>query len=209
MTFRSGLVLILLLALQSCSSAHPFLDQPDAIATVIESHGIPTLNRRALPYVLGNQSQLYQGDIVRTDNTSILTIELITGSRFTLSPRSELHIEEVSSNGSDWILRFNLASGAMEIAHSNKPETFVIRTNIASVMGKNANLWVGYSAGYRRLDVVSLGQTDIVVSNQDGAVTLSVPMEASTILPGAAPQQKTQWSSAKLQATRQTFNRIH
>ena len=47
--------------------------------------------------VIGKQSQLYRGDILRTDARSLIEAQLVSSSRITLSPRSELHIDESAS----------------------------------------------------------------------------------------------------------------
>ncbi len=208
MICRSLILAPLVALLLSCSSTLPHKPFTDPIGTVVETNGIPTLTRRARPYMLGKESKVFRGDILRTDVASSLSIELITGTRFFLSPRSELHIETFSRSGEQWLLSFTLASGAMEIQSRVTNEQFTLRTNIARLDTRNPNLWVGYSAGYRRLDVVALGTEEIRVNNPDGTTVLNQPLEASAITPGAAPQAKTIWSDTKMNTTRQTFNRL-
>lgn len=209
MMFHSALLFTLLIFVLSCSTGPPFTPHTETVATVVQSTGIPALTRKSRPYVLGTESRLYQGDIVRTDAASMLEFELVSGSKVVLSPRSELHLEKVSTNGSEWLLRLTLTSGAMEVSSTDAVTRMTIRTSIALLTTLGPNFWVGYSAGFRRLDVVSLGPSAININNPDGHVMLTSPMEASSIIPGAAPRSKTTWSATKLQSTRQTFNRMN
>ena len=198
-------ILILpMLVLAACSPYETYVVPTTSIATVLQSTGYPSVLRNSRPYILAEQSIIYPGDRISTDEQSRVQLQLQNGQVLKLSTRSQLLVSPTILDTK--IQEFSLSKGSLEFSGNTIGDAhYKVQTTIATASN---HLWLAYSRNQNGIDLVSLGEETIKVSNQDGEVTLNTPYQATTILPGAAPQTPLIWSKKKFDELLKLSNRL-
>lgn len=186
----------------SCTLQTPYIAIATTVGTVVQSTGLPSVVRNSRPYILAEQSRIYADDILSTDSYSLVKILMNSGSTVELGTQARMRLMEVATNGSNTRTQLSLSAGSLEISAANDADDFTINTNIARVESISANFWLGYADRGKSLDVISLGGTEVQVSNRGGQVTLTTSLTGTSITAGAAPQDIVSWSENKFRMTR-------
>lgn len=221
--FERQLFIALLLAVTLFTTACTVKPQSSGLGVVVgeivKSTGYPSVIRHSRPYILAAQSRLYEGDVITTDDQSLVNITLANNAVIKLGSRSQLLITELQVAKDDSkttsFARVTLSRGSMELdgrANGVNPEgtnRIEISTSIAMVTTTSETLWLGYTDQNTSLDVVSLGSETVTVSNRDGTVAFASPYVASTTIAGSAPQTAITWSRKKFQDALDSATRIH
>jgi hypothetical protein len=201
-----GLLTVTLLT--GCSTYEPYVISTTPIGTVTRSTGFPSVMRNARPYILAQQSQLYQGDIVTTDEQSLVTLRLASGATVELGTRTQLLIKYFGQNGNRHLHELSLSRGSIHLSSPTVSNEFKLATTISAINTSTSALWLGYLPADRGVQVLSLGTDPVEVSNVNGAVTLTAEYEVTTITPGGAPQQPLTWSAQRYESVKRTTTRI-
>jgi hypothetical protein len=207
-TFSLYLVLGLL-QVSACSHYDTYVVSTEVIGTVTHSEGFPSVIRNSRSYILAEQSKLFPGDIVTTDELSLAHLQLKNGAMIKLGTRSRLRISDYRS-----LTEYNrciavLTSGSVEITgQPRQPTDFSIETTIGHIGTRSAHFWMGYNRKKTALRVVSLSDLGVKVSNIDGHVDLLRPFDTTEIVAGAAPANVRSWSEARFREHRASHLRI-
>jgi hypothetical protein len=206
MTFKTA-CLIALSCLTGCTSL-PYNSIPGPIGTVTAAAGLPAVKRNNQPYILAEQSKIYIGDIISTDERSTAGLTLVSGQIINIPPQSQWLVIDVTTNGVDYKSNSSLVQGALQVkGPGDTPHEFIIRTAIAELQTFAEHFWLGYNKGRDAgLTVVAMDDVPLMVSNRNGATTLNAPLQATAIAPGGAPQNTVKWSKQKLQNTIDYYN---
>lgn len=193
---RAGLLLVLL-SLTACSLYEPYVVQTSPIGKVTAASGYPEVMRNARPYMLDEQSLLFLGDILTTDEQSLVQVSLDTGVVIETGTRTQLRFGETGEEH-----RLTLTAGSAEIYDTQSVNEFQITTNFARIVSNSGHVWVGYLTSGNGIEVVSLSDAPVTVSNDDGSVVLTAPMQVTSLRPAAAPQQAGYWSAQRFDRTK-------
>jgi hypothetical protein len=206
MTFRVA-CLIALTCLAGCTSL-PYRSIPGPMGTVTYAKGLPAVTRNNQPYILAEQSKIYIGDIVSTDERSTARLTLVSGQIIDIPPQTQWLVIDVTTNGVDYRSNSSLVQGALLVkGPGDTPHQFTIRTAIAELQTLAEHFWLGYNKGSDAgLTVVAMDDVSVTVHNRDGTTTLTAPMQTTTVAPGVAPQDAVDWSEQKLQNTIDYYN---
>lgn len=197
-------ILLLCLALAGCQTPRDAFSEPTLIGTVVATNGFPSVIRQNQSYIIDVQSRIYEGDIVRTNEMSRASIEMVDESVIDLGPDSHLIIHEYQLQDAETapVARMTLASGSLKAeAHfdvdTRKPR-FRIQTPLANIAVRGGSFWSGFIFGDNTLDAAVLDGKGLLVSNEHGSVEISRHGEGTTVIGGTAPQPPTPWSQLKL-----------
>jgi len=186
----------------SCTYQIPYIAIATTVGTVVQSTGLPSVVRNSRPYILAEQSRIYADDIISTDGYSLVKILMNSGSTVELGTQARMRLMEVATNGSNTRTQLSLSTGSLEISATSDTDDFTINTNIARIESISASFWLGYADGGKSLDVISLGGTEVQISNRGGEVTLTTPLTGTSVTAGSAPQGIVAWSENKFRITR-------
>jgi hypothetical protein len=100
--------LIALTCLPGCSSL-PDNSIPGPIGTVTIAAGLPAVTRNNKPYILAEQSKIYIGDIISTDERSTTGLALVSGHTIDIPPQTQWLVIDVTTNGVDYKSSSSLA----------------------------------------------------------------------------------------------------
>ena len=201
MTSRTWISALLLLV-ASCSSGPEYAQLDGDIAMVIRTVGVPTVERNARPYMLGQRSEIFAGDVIRTGTDAAAVIRLPDGTPMTVGPGSHLRVSRVETDGSHLRFELNLSEGGLEIASGLTTPQIRLGTTTAIIQSDGAGFWVSYERVHGHLQVVSLGGSPVTISNRDGTVVLEERLDASSVAPGVAPNNVTRWSASRFESER-------
>jgi len=203
MTSRlSVLLLVALLATSGCVQQAPFLPVTDVIGQVEIADGYPSVTRNSRPYILDEQSRIYAGDLLRTDERSRLTIRLGSGSVISLGPDTQLLFASVEQRETEFRSSLSLTAGSMRVsATTSTDHDLTVRTRIASAASISGAFWLGYDRDNPALTVIALGDRPVTVSNTDGEVELVLARDSTNVPAGAAPRAVTRWSEDRVNRT--------
>jgi hypothetical protein len=194
-----------LFLMPACTTTFESPGPTEVVGAIVDSTGYPSVLRHSRPYILAPQSRLYEGDVITTDNQSLVYLTLGNNTVIKLGCESQLLITEFQA-GEDTdssFARVTLSRGSMELGrrdNGSRPtgaNEIEISTSIALVSTTSETLWLGYTKKNTSLDVVSLGSEIVNVSNRDGKVALASPYMASTTIAGSAPRTAITWSQKK------------
>lgn len=197
------LIPILAAALSGCfyRAAVPY--KPKIIGTVTAASGMPSVIRHNEQFILGVQSQIYEGDILETNGDSRTRIKMIDHSIIRLGHRAHLviHRYDFSPGASSSSARMTFTSGAMQIdaedlAKSRTPN-FHIQTPLANIHARSTGFWAGFKPGGKQLDLLLLHGEDIEVTNDQGSVKLDNRDFGTTVIAGGTPQVPVEWTAQK------------
>lgn len=210
MTSRlSLLLLIATLTTSGCVQQAPFLPVTDAIGQVEIADGFPSVTRNSRPYILDEQSRIYAGDLLRTDERSTLTIQLASGSVISLGPETQLLFNVVERRGNEFRSSLSLTAGSMRVSETTSAEhTLMVRTRIATAVSSSGAFWLGYDRDNPTLIVIALGDRTVSVSNTDGKVELNRQNDTTSISAGAAPRTTTSWSEDRASRTINYYQQV-
>lgn len=210
MQHRRGAWLCLLTALllAGCTPADQSGNTARAVGLVTSSTGFPSVQRNSRPYILARQSTLFAGDVVTTDEQSLIDFTLGEDIDISLGTRSRLLITEYIPSGDSARVTLSLSSGSMEVAAASPGDRYEISTTHAVISTRANRYWIGYAPSLRELDVVALSGHPVKVKNRDGSVELRARLESSSVTAGAAPQESLRWTQAKFDDVRAASQRI-
>lgn len=178
-----------LLLSAGCNYYDSYVVSTEPVGEVVESTGFPAILRNARPYMLAKGSKIYPGDIVSTDEQSLVVLGLETGITLTMATRSELFISLVQIDSRNSRIEANLSEGAMEISAPALSDTlFSISTTHGDVQTRAPAFWLGYQRTKNRVEVIHLSEGSIEISNLNGAVVLDRAYQGTLISPGSAPR---------------------
>ncbi len=199
--------LIALIWVAGCSSL-PYQSLSGPIATVKSAAGLPGVTRNNQPYILAEQSKIYIGDIISTDERSTARLALVSGHTINIAPQTQWLVIDVTSNGIDYKSNSSLSRGALQVkGPGDRPHEFNIRTAIAELQTLAAHFWLGYHKGDNAgLTVAAMDGVPVTVRNRNGETILTAPLQTTTIAPGVAPQITVDWSEQKMQNTIDYYN---
>jgi hypothetical protein len=199
--------LIALTCVAGCTSL-PYNSIPGPIGTITTAAGLPAVTRNNRPYILAEQSKIYIGDIISTDERSAAGLALVSGQIINIPPQTQWLVIDVTTNGADYKSNSSLVQGALQVkGPGDTPHEFTIRTAIAVLHTLAEHFWLGYNKGNDAgLIVVAMDDVPVTVHNQDGTTILTAPMQTSSVAPGVAPQNAVDWSEQKLQNTIDYYN---
>ena len=90
-----------LTCLAGCSSL-PDNSIPGPIGTVTIAAGLPAVTRNNQPYILAEQSKIYIGDIISTDERSTAGLALVSGHTIDIPSQKQWLVIDVTTNGVDY-----------------------------------------------------------------------------------------------------------
>jgi hypothetical protein len=196
------LLLIAVLATSSCAQQTPFLPVTDAIGQVELADGLPSVTRNSRPYILDEQSLVYAGDLLRTDERSTLTIRLGSGSVISLGPETQLLFTVVEQRENEFRSILSLTTGSMHVSQrTSADQELTVRTRIATAASRSGAFWLGYDRNNPTLTVIALGDRLVTVSNTDGEVELNRLHDTTSVPAGAGPRAVTGWSEDRASRT--------
>ena len=201
--------LALLCLVSSCITYQPHEVSFEPIGTVVQSTGYPAVIRNARPYIIAEQSTVFAGDVITTDDQSLVQLEFKTDTIVKLGKDSQLLITDMQINETSSISQLTLRNGSLEIeGDSAGNNNMTISTSIAMIETHSESLWLAYAQANTQLNVVSLGANPITISNQDGTQVLDSELRATTINAGSAPQRAATWTRQKFVNLRDDHVRI-
>ena len=200
---QSYFVTPLIILLTACSTAdsQPFSASVGIITTSV---GFPRVVRKNQMYILAPQARIYQGDVIETDSSSAIKVDMIDDTTFDLGPASHfvLHSYPYSVNGKSNTARMSLTSGSLRTSTVNtatsRRTSFEIKTRLATIEIENADCWSGYIPGANTLDVVMLEGSKIKLRNGHGSIQITTAGYGTTVFGDSAPQSPQQWPQSKL-----------
>lgn len=210
---RQVTCLFLLILLSACSHYEPYVISTTPIGVVAASTGFPSVLRNARPYMLDEQSQLYQGDVITTDEQSLVHINFNSGATLELGTQSQLLLSEYAEIKHHHLHGLSLSKGSMTVNRRagdfGGAPVFEIATTIATVESRGDQLWLGYTPASKGVDVVSLTHEPVTVRNRSGSVELNQPLQMTTVTPGGAPQAMLLWSKDKFERRKKQYTRVN
>ncbi len=178
------------------------------IGTVTDATGYPSLERVARPYIVGRQSVIYVRDAVTTDEEATVSLDLVSGTPLLLGHNTRVFFTGVSGGDQRYDIELSVTDGFFEVrGNENASHRYLINTTRAIVETSAERFAIVYSESRDTIDVVSLSDRDITISNRNGTVQLTGPLEATSVSAGSAPQAPSAWSSVRLDETRARFTR--
>ncbi len=209
---RQVTCLFLLILLSACSHYKPYVISTTPIGMVSASTGFPSVLRNARPYILDEQSQLYQGDVITTDEQSLVHINFNSGATLELGTQSQLLLSQYSEIRHQRLHGLSLSKGSMTVSRRagdfGVAPVFEIATTIATVESRGDNFWLGYTPASNGVDVVSLTHEPVTVRNKSGSIELNQPLQMTTVTPGGAPQAMLVWSEKKFERRKKPYTRV-
>lgn len=200
-TIRLLLVAACLLQV-ACSSVQSSTAPTSVIGKVSMSTGFPSVLRNSRPYILAEQSAVFTGDILITDEQSLVNFTLGDGISIKLGTHSRLMVSEYTPSGDSARIILSLSTGSMEIEAPRSGDRYEITTTMADIRTRAHHFWLGYDSTGRELEVVTLSSQPVRVKNRDGSVELASPLEASSVTAGTAPQKSPRWTRPKFEETK-------
>lgn len=171
---------------------------------VVATDGFPSVIRQSQSYIIDVRSRIYEGDIVRTNELSRASIEMVDESLMELGPDSHLifHEYRLVPDDNAPVARMTLASGSLKAeTHfdvDSRKSKFRIQTPLADITVLGGSFWSGFIFSDNTLDTAVLDGSGLFVSNEHGGVEISRRGEGTTVIGGTAPQPPTPWSPLKL-----------
>ncbi|MEM7366289.1 MAG: FecR domain-containing protein [Pseudomonadota bacterium] len=202
MLFRL-MIVTLLIATAACQSKKTPLP-PMPIAHVESAAGIPYVSRLRQSYILGRASQLYRGDIIRTDDTTHVVVRFVDGSVASVGPQSHLvlHQYSLSKKRRAPTALLTLNRGSMQFRSSTAMllgrASLTIRTPLAVVESRSNNLIVSVAPD-RPMEALMLTGRLIRVRNDHGESTAKNPTAGISVGPGSAPRPPRRWSTKRVE----------
>ena len=179
---------------------------PTTIGVVTASTGYPKVIRKSRTYILASQAKIYQGDIIETDETSKVVIQMTDETNFSLGPNSHfvMHTFDYSPKKNTAVVKMSFTSGSLrtrtpDLTKSRK-KTFEIKTPLAVINVLGADFWSGYLFGENQntLDVAMINGTGIIATNNHGSVDIVEQGYGTTVIGRSAPQAAKRWSEKKI-----------
>ena len=203
-------ILLLVTLLTGCSSPAPQYNGPVSIGIITKSMGFPTVVRKNQTYILAVQARIYEGDIVKTDNGSMLNIQMSDETVFLLGSNSHFVLHSYKYTPHSWapIARLSLTNGTLRTTTGNimkkKRTSFEIKTTLAVIDVVSGDFWVGY-LGENTLEVALADGAGIYVFNDSGSVNIDNAGYGTSIIGDSAPQTPTIWTEQDLNAVFSTL----
>lgn len=196
------------LLLTTCTTQLP--TDPQHIGIVTTYTGMPSVIRNGKTYWLSTQSRIYSGDVVKTDETSRLKINMIDDSQIILGQESHLvfHIYDYEPGSFFPMARMTFISGNFRARTENVTRAwfgeFEIQTPLALVRPKNADFWGELSPSDNTLGIALLEGTEVRIANDHGSARIKRQNYGSSVHAGSAPQRPKRWSERKVESIRES-----
>ncbi len=193
--YRLFLVVSTCLLLMGCQSEQ-VISEPFAIGYVTSSQGFPVVNRNNQKYILARQSKIYTADIFDTNKLSKVEISLLDNTIITLGQRSHFVLHHFIQNDDSSSTRLTLTKGTL-LTKMDDPGSLELQTPLAVIQLRGADIYASFAANM--LEVAMTNDGTMVVSNDDGEVTINAANFGTTVIAGSAPQTPYSWTLRKLQ----------
>lgn len=175
-----------------------------SIAHVESVNGMPNVSRDQRAYLLGRASQLYRGDILRTDENTAIVMRFVDRSTMTVGPGSHLvlHQYSLSKKRRAPTALLTLNRGSLQFRSSPTMllgrASLTIRTPLAIVESRSNNLLVSVSPD-RPMEALMLTGRLIRVRNDHGESTAKNPSAGISVGAGSAPRPPRRWSLKRVE----------
>lgn len=184
------------LLLMGCQSEQT-ISEPLLIGYVTNSQGFPVVNRNNQKYILARQSKIYAADVFDTNKSSKVEISLRDNTIITLGQRTHLVLHRFLLNGDSSSIRLTLSKGTLFVK-LNDSGSLELQTPLAVIQLQDANIiYVSFAANV--LEVVMTKDGTMMVSNDDGEVTINSTNFGTRVIAGSAPQTPFAWTRRRLQ----------
>ena len=183
------------LLLMGCQSEQ-VISEPLVIGYVTNSQGFPVVNRNNQKYILARQSKIYLADIFDTNKSSKVEISLLDNTIITLGQRSHSVLHRFVQDDDSSSTRLTLTKGTL-LTKMDNPGSLELQTPLAVIQLQGANIYARFAASM--LEVALTNDGTMVVSNDDGQVTIDTANLGTTVIAGSAPQTPYSWTLRKLQ----------
>lgn len=192
---RLFLVVSSCLLLMGCQSEQ-VISEPLVIGYVTNSQGFPVVNRNNQKYILARQSKIYAADIFDTNKLAKVEISLLDNTIITLGQRSHFVLHRFVQDDDSSSTRLTLTKGTLLTKMDNQG-SLELQTPVAVIQLQGANIYASYAANM--LEITMANDGTMVVSNDDGEVTIDAANLGTTVIAGSAPQTPYSWTLRKLQ----------
>ncbi|MCZ6501976.1 MAG: FecR domain-containing protein [Gammaproteobacteria bacterium] len=192
---RLILVVSSCLLLMGCQSEQ-VISEPLVIGYVTNSQGFPVVNRNNQKYILARQSKIYAADIFDTNKLAKVEISLLDNTIITLGQRSHFVLHRFVQDDDSSSTRLTLTKGTLLTKMDNQG-SLELQTPVAVIQLQGANIYASYAANM--LEITMANDGTMVVSNDDGEVTIDAANLGTTVIAGSAPQTPYSWTLRKLQ----------
>jgi FecR protein len=170
--------------------------EPLVIGYVTNSNGFPVVNRNNQKYILARQSKIYAADIFDTNTSSKVEISLLDDTVITLGQRSHFVLHHFLRDGNSSSTRLTLTKGTL-LTKIGYPGSLELQTPLAIVQLQGADIYASFLAN--TLEVAMTNNGTMVVSNDDGEVTIDTANFGTRVIAGSAPQTPHSWTLRRLQ----------
>jgi len=169
--------------------------EPVVVGYVTNSNGFAMVNRDNQKYILARQSRIYVADIFYTDKSSRLEMTLLDNTIISLGYRSHLVLNrfvpgKTSSTG------LTLVKGALQ-TRMGTPGNLELQTPLAVVQLRGADIYASFVSGI--LEVAMTNNGIVMVSNDNGEVTINRTDFGTNVIAGSAPGTPFAWAPRRLQ----------
>ena len=202
--FRAiSLTLLMAVMLSACIYRPLPSNQPRTIGTVTAATGTPVVIRYNEQYIVGVQSQIYEGDILQTDADSRAQIRMIDRSVISLGNNSHLvfHKYTYVTGANRSTAEMTFTSGVLELDSTDqateRTPDFLIQTPLANLHVQSTGLLAGFSSNDKRLDLLLLHGKDVEITNDQGSVKLDRVNYGTSIVAGGTPRVPAAWTPEK------------
>lgn len=159
--------------------------------------------RQSQNYIIDVQSQLYEGDIVETDENARVHLTMSDGTRIDIAARSRLVLHQYvwQPGDSSPLARMTMTAGALHVAMPEgdvKRGRFEVSTPMATIGVRGAEFAGGFVFAPSSLDVVLLSGPGVYVTNDHGTVEIIQQHDGTTVIGSTAPQLPKPWTERRL-----------
>ena len=175
------------------------------IGKVTAVHGIATVMREGHLIEASVDLTVCNGDKYLTDNSSVIQLAFIDGSKITIGKGTEFVVKELAfnkDNDKPDLVLFELIKGAFRAVTGvlpKKQHRYEVKTSLATIGVRGTDFWGGFGLTESALDVVMLSGKGVYVINAQGeSVELDVGGLGTTVIGTAAPSAPKKWKDEKV-----------
>lgn len=202
---NTHVVFILFALLPAACTTQPPTD-PRHIGLVVTYSGMPSVIRNGKTYLLSNQSRIYTGDIVKTDEDSRLNINMIDDTQIMLGRESHFvfHVYKYDPDTFFPLAQMTFTAGSFRARTENVTRAwfgkFEIQTPLAVVQPDDADFWAEFSDSDNTLGVAMIEGKEVRVSNDHGTAQIRQSTFGTSVHAGSAPQKPRRWSGREMKS---------
>lgn len=196
--------ILFVLLLAACTTQPP--TDPRHIGLVVTYSGMPSVIRNGKTYLLSNQSRIYSGDIVKTDEDSRLNIHMIDDTQIILGRESHFvfHVYKYEPRAFFPVAHMTFSAGSLRAMTENVTRAwfgkFEIQTPLAVVQPENADFWIEFAGSDNTLGIAMIEGKEVRVSNDHGTARIRRNEFGTSVQAGSAPQKPRRWSAREMKS---------